>query len=244
VTATPERPPRIGTAGWAIPRAVAHAFPPRGSGLQRYAAQFSAVEVNSTFYRSHRSSTYARWAAVMPPDFRFAVKLPRSITHDRRLVDTAPLIDAFRREALQLGDKLGPLLVQLPPSLGYDPGVCSRFLSELRERWPEAIALEPRHPTWFEAAVDTFLADHRIARVAADPARHPAAGMPGGWTGLSYWRLHGSPRMYYSAYDEATLEGLARAFARAEGVIWCVFDNTTSGAAAANALRLQRLISA
>ena len=234
---------RIATAGWAIPRPVAESFPAEGSGLERYAARLDALEINSTFYRSHRASTWARWAAATPSGFRFAVKLPRTITHQAGLVEAMPLVQAFRTEVMQLGDKLGTLLVQLPPGLAFDPGVAGPFLAGLRELWPGAIACEPRHPGWFEAEADGLLSAHRIARVAADPARHPAASTPGGWASLAYWRLHGSPRMYYSAYDHAALSALARAIraARADE-IWCVFDNTTSGAAMANALALQGLL--
>jgi uncharacterized protein YecE (DUF72 family) len=233
----------VGTAGWAIPRAAAEHFPAHGAGLERYAARFDAVEINSTFYRSHRTSTYARWIAATPPHFRFAVKLPRAITHVARLVNTAPLLAAFRSEALQLGDKLGPLLVQLPPSLAFDPAVAEPFFRELRELWPEVVVCEPRHASWFEADADALMADYRVARVAADPARHPAAATPGGWRGLSYWRLHGSPRMYYSAYDRAALSALASEVRAAAGESWCVFDNTTSGAATSDALALLEMIS-
>lgn len=221
---------------------MAESFPAAGSGLERYAARFDAVEINSTFYRSHRPATYARWVASTPPGFRFAVKLPRTITHDARLVGAAPLLAAFRVEALQLGDKLGPLLVQLPPSLAFDPAVADAFFRDLRALWPEAVVCEPRHPTWFEDEAEALLTAHRIARVAADPPRHPAAGSPGGWPGLSYWRLHGSPRMYWSAYDDAFLSRLASGIRAGEAETWCVFDNTTSGAAAANALALRAML--
>lgn len=230
----------IATAGWTIPRAVAEAFPTEGGGLARYAARFDAVEINSTFYRSHRAATYARWAATTPPGFRFAVKLPRRITHEARLVGAGDALGAFRAEAEQLGDKLGPLLVQLPPSLAYDAAVARTFFADLRKGWPGTVVCEPRHPTWFEAEADALLRDHRIARVAADPPWHPLAAVPGGWPGLAYWRLHGSPRMYYSAYEDAALDNLAaeiRAGPARES--WCVFDNTTSGAAMANALGLK-----
>lgn len=241
--APPDRAaPRIGTAGWAIPRAVAERFPTDGSALQRYAARFTAAEINSTFYRSHRASTYARWVAATPPDFRFAVKLPRTITHEARLAHPTPLLAAFRAEATQLGDKLGPLLVQLPPSLSFDAAVADAFFGELRELWPTAVVCEPRHPSWFEDAADTLLSVFRIARVAADPPRHPRASRPGGWRSVSYWRLHGSPRMYYSSYDDALLCDLAADVRHAGGETWCVFDNTTSGAATANALSLQAMI--
>lgn len=235
-------PPRVGTAGWTIPRAVAEHFPTEGAGLERYAARFDAVEINSTFYRSHRASTYARWVAITPPDFRFAVKLPRTVTHAARLVNAAPLVAAFRAEALQLGGKLGPLLVQLPPSLAFDAAVAEPFFRDLRDLWPDPIVCEPRHATWFEAEADALLAAHRVGRVAADPARHPAAASPAGWRGVSYWRLHGSPRMYHSAYDAAALSALAADLRAAPGERWCLFDNTTSGAAAADALRLQAMM--
>jgi uncharacterized protein YecE (DUF72 family) len=232
-------PPRIATAGWTIPRHVAAEFPSEGAGLQRYAARFGGVEINSTFYRSHRATTYARWAETTPADFRFALKLPRTITHEARLVDCVGLAAAFRAEVEPLGAKLGPLLVQLPPSLAFAPEIAAPFFAGLRELWPRAIVCEPRHASWFDGAADAMLAAHRIGRVGADPARHPAAGEPAGWRGISYWRLHGSPRMYYSAYEPAALDALAASIRTALGEVWCVFDNTTSGAAAADALALQ-----
>ena len=179
-------PPLIATAGWSIPRDVAGRFPSQGSGLQRYAARFEAAEVNSTFYRSHRSATYARWYAATPTNFRFAVKLPRAITHDARLAVTQEPLAAFRDEVAGLREKLGPLLVQLPPSLALELSAADRFFSNLREIWRGAIAFEPRHPTWFEADAEALLRDYEIGRVAADPAPHPAAGAPGGWKGLAY----------------------------------------------------------
>ena len=236
-------PPLIATAGWSIPRDVAGRFPSQGSGLQRYAARFEAAEVNSTFYRSHRSATYARWYAATPTNFRFAVKLPRAITHDARLAVTQEPLAAFRDEVAGLREKLGPLLVQLPPSLALELSAADRFFSNLREIWRGAIAFEPRHPTWFEADAEALLRDYEIGRVAADPAPHPAAGAPGGWKGLAYWRLHGCPRMYYSAYGEADITALA--FKLRQTVsrqTWCVFDNTASGAAAANALDLRNRV--
>ena len=234
---------RIGTAGWTVPRAVAEHFAREGSGLQRYAARFTAAEINSSFYRPHRPQTYARWAETTPEGFRFAVKLPKAITHEARLVDAGERLAAFRAEVSTLGDKLGPLLVQLPPNLAFDAIVATRFLTDLRALWPEAIACEPRHVSWFETAADALLAAHRVARVAADPARHPLAGKPGGWPELAYWRLHGSPQVYRSSYDGTFLDRLAdelRAGPAAE--TWCIFDNTTLGAAAVNALTVQNLL--
>src|SRR5688572_19432683 len=111
---------RIGCAGWSIPREHAAEFPVEGTHLQRYAQRFPAVEINSSFYRPHRPETYARWAASTPDGFRFAVKVPREITHTRRLREVDEPLERFLAEAGALGEKLGPLLVQLPPSLQFE----------------------------------------------------------------------------------------------------------------------------
>ena len=174
------------------------------------------------------------------------MKVPRTITHERRLVDALPLLDAFLAEATALGGHLGALLVQLPPSLRYDAAAAPAFFDALRARYDGAVACEPRHRSWFAAAPEGMLAARRVARVAADPAPVPGAGEPGGWDGFTYWRLHGSPTIYYSKYDSVYLDALAarlRALPppdRAAGAHWCIFDNTAEGAATANALDLMR----
>lgn len=235
---------RIGTAGWSVPRAVAEAFPTEGSALQRYAARLDAVEINSSFYRPHRRATYERWAASTPDGFRFAVKAPKTVTHERRLVDCDEPLDRFLDEVAGLGGKLGPLLVQLPPSLAFDPGVASAFTDLLRSRFDGRVALEPRHASWLGKEAEALLLERRIARVAADPALNEAVAEPGGWTGLVYHRLHGSPRIYWSDYPPTYLETLAPTLygdaARAE--TWCIFDNTAAGHAAGNALEIWRLL--
>lgn len=231
----------IGCAGWALPRAEHPNFSTEGTHLHRYAVRFSAVEINSSFYRPHRPTTYARWAASVPDNFRFAVKAPKAITHVRRLTDAGDLLGEFLAQISALGEKLGCVLVQLPPSLGFDSGPAEAFLVSLRDQHAGAVVLEPRHPSWFTDQPNKLLEEHRVARVAADPARVPAAGEPGGWLGTVYYRLHGSPRVYYSAYDEAYLRALAIRLKRAAGGadnVWCIFDNTALGAATSNALTL------
>lgn len=234
---------RIGTAGWSFPRTL-DAFPAEGSGLERYAAVFNAVEINSSFYRPHQRKTYERWAASTPAGFRFAVKVPRTITHERRLVDCGEPLARFLDECGGLGDKLGPLLIQLPPSLRFDAGIVERFLAAWRKATRAATVLEPRHATWFDAPAQALLQTFEVARVAADPAVVPAAAEPGGWSGLAYRRLHGSPDMYASSYDDGRLEPLAQRLAGDTGIVesWCVFDNTRFGAATTDALKLMALI--
>jgi len=227
---------RIGTAGWSIPAAQANHFPWDGSHLERYSRRLPAVEINSSFYRPHRPSTYERWAASVPSDFRFAVKVPKEITHTRRLANAAEPLARFLKEVRLLGTKLGPLLIQLPPSLVFHQDLVAEFLGHLRNSFGGDLACEPRHPSWFTDAVDAMLTEHRVARVAADPAPVPRAAEPGGCPALSYFRLHGSPRMYYSAYPQAYLDRLQSRLSRLGGEVWCIFDNTAEGAATQDAL--------
>jgi uncharacterized protein YecE (DUF72 family) len=231
----------IGTAGWSIPREAQAGFPGGGSHLERYAAVLPAVEINSTFHRPHRASTFERWAASVPRGFRFSVKIPRTVTHDQKLAGSAALLEAFLADLAPLGVRLGCLLVQLPPSLAFDARVARRFFTALRKHFSRGVALEPRHSSWFDARADRLLDDYQIARVAADPPRVAGGNQPGGWRGLAYFRLHGSPRMYYSSYEDAYLAALAdplRALQARRIPTWCIFDNTTLGAATGNALSL------
>ncbi len=229
----------IGTAGWTIPREVAAAFPGEGTHLERYAAVLPVVEINSSFHRPHRRATYERWAASTPADFRFSVKIPKTVSHVAKLVDADAALDAFVEQASGLGSRFGVVLLQLPPKLAFDPDVAPAFLAGLRSRVGDvAIACEPRHASWFTPEVDACLAAHRVARVAADPVLVPGGEETGGWDGLRYHRLHGSPRVYYSSYDAARLDALAATF-DPDVPTWCIFDNTASGAATADVLALQ-----
>ncbi len=229
---------------------MAEAFGGDGTHLQRYAARLGCAEINSSFYRPHASTTYERWAAAVPPGFRFSVKVPRVITHDQRLRRAREPLDRFLDESSGLGGRRGPLLVQLPPSLEFDRRVAATFLTLLRDRYAGPVVCEPRHPTWFTSAADALLVRHAVARVAADPPRAPGAdrpgGWPGGWGGLVYHRLHGSPRTYWSSYEPAYLEALAADLDRLPAGVdaWCIFDNTASGAALENAWSLHGRVEA
>jgi uncharacterized protein YecE (DUF72 family) len=223
---------RIGTAGWAIRREHRDDFPGEGSHLTRYAARLGAVEINSSFYRPHRPATYAKWARETPDGFSFSVKMPRTITHEARLADTGEKLVRFLGECGALGEKLGCILIQLPPSLAFKR---TDFFHRLRSLHAGPAALEPRHKSWFTQEADAILKRHRIARVVADPPIGPFA--PGGFKGFEYWRLHGSPKIYYSSYDSAFLAGLAK---RLGSDAWVIFDNTALGHATANALELTR----
>ena len=238
-------PVRIGCAGWQLPLAVQVTFPPGDNHLQRYAGVFNASEINSSFHRPHRISTYERWAAAVPEGFAFSVKLPKSMTHERRLVDCDALLREFFGQCAGLGTRLKCVLVQLPPSLAFDPDVAGGFFAQLANSHPGPVALEPRHVSWFSGAVDDWLSERRVARVLADPVRHEPGARPGGWPQPVYLRLHGSPRTYYSSYADEVLRPLAERITletNAGREVWCIFDNTAGQAAAGDALRLRALL--
>jgi uncharacterized protein YecE (DUF72 family) len=231
--------PIVGTAGWSIESKDRGHFPVEGSALERYSARFAGTEINSSFHRSHRASTWQRWAESVPASFRFSVKVPKTITHLRKLADCCELLDNFLEEVAALREKLAVLLVQLPPKLAFDERLAADFLGLLASRSVAQLACEPRHASWFEPDADSLLCDLRIARVAADPAIIPTAASPGGWRDFAYWRLHGSPAMYRSSYDDGRLDDYARAIREGRASnIWCMFDNTASSQATGDALSL------
>ena len=233
---------RIGTAGWSIPRAAADEFPGDGTHLQRYARVLNCAEINSSFHRPHARAVYEKWAASTPADFRFAVKVPRTVTHDAKLKRTRPLVERFFSEIAGLGEKLGPILVQLPPSLEFNARTAQAFFTLLRGHAAGAVVCEPRHESWFTDRAETVLVSYSVARVAADPSRITTAKIPAGWPGIIYYRLHGSPRKYWSRYPPERIRVWAAELRAASVDAWCIFDNTASGAAIENALETRGML--
>ncbi len=235
---------RVGTAGWAITSAQAAHFAGEGAHLERYARFFNAVEINSSFYRPHRQSTYQRWAASVPADFRFSVKVPKAITHEHRLVDCDDPIGRFMDEVQALGDKLGVLLVQLPPSLAFSERQLPA-LERLSAHPGASIQCEPRHASWVEPHVAAALDAMGIGRVAADPPPVSGADRPAGKGAQAYFRLHGAPQVYRSRYEHTDLDAWCGAVLAemAKGrESWVIFDNTVAGFALENAIELQMLL--
>jgi uncharacterized protein YecE (DUF72 family) len=231
---------RIGTAGWTIPREFADSIKGEGTHLERYSRAFDCAEINSSFHRSHRVSTWQRWADSVPDKFVFSVKAPKQFTHVSALKVEKTELKQFLAEAGTLDTKLGPLLFQLPPKLAFDNATSRRLLTNLRELFDGPVVWEPRHPSWFSPEAESLLTTFHVSRVAADPAIVPDATLPGAFTDLVYFRLHGSPRKYYSSYSDDYLSKLAKTLGSCNAKnIWCIFDNTASGAALGNALKLQ-----
>lgn len=235
----------IGCAGWSIPGQHRALFGEGSSVLARYATRFPAVEINTSFYRSHRQSTYARWADSVPPHFRFSVKMPKAISHEMALRGSGHALDQFLGEVSGLGGKLGGFLLQLPPRGALDLRVASTFFRMFRRRSNAPLACEPRHTSWFSAEADALFQRHAIARVTADPpilATADGRALARPWP---YMRLHGTPRIYYSDYPEEALQAIALGVApyiAAPSAPWIIFDNTAQGFAIANAARLQDIL--
>lgn len=234
---------RIGTAGWALPKALRDQQSAGLSVLEQYAAKFDSVEINSSFYKPHRRSTYERWRTSVPAPFRFSVKLPRTITHELGLLRCQSETLAFMDSARGLDDKLAVLLVQLPPSRTFDPRIADAFFGSLRQETSAHIVCEARNPGWFGSAATLVFEQHRVTRVAADPVPPGCEFVSPAKSCFAYLRLHGSPRMYYSVYLIDQLQRVAAAASTATEA-WCIFDNTAAGAAWADAATLRRLVPA
>ncbi|MDQ3100880.1 MAG: DUF72 domain-containing protein [Bacteroidota bacterium] len=231
---------RIGTAGCSIPSRYQEYFTVGEDHLSRYSAVLNAVEINSTFYRAPRPSTIQRWLDAVPASFRFSLKLSKSITHELRFVNAQHQIDEFVKIVECFSDRAGPILIQIPPSLEYCDAVVTG-LEQLRDRFSGAVVFEPRNVSWLLPEAETFLRELKIGRVAADPARAPALAHPSGHGSTVYFRWHGSPVIYRSAYSMEAIQELSTSIQDAASTadqVWVIFDNTASGAATLDALTL------
>jgi uncharacterized protein YecE (DUF72 family) len=205
----------------------------------------NCVEINSTFYRPHQEKTFARWAASVPEDFRFAVKVPKAVTHEAKLCNCGAALAAFFAQLVPLGEKLGPVLVQLPPKLAFDEGLAREFFDTLREIYAGRVVVEPRHASWFTRGPERLMQEFEVARAMADPAAGSSlASEPGGSTELRYFRLHGSPRKYWSEYtDEFLLRLTEQITASGEAAEnWVIFDNTAGSHALGDAMKLRTML--
>jgi uncharacterized protein YecE (DUF72 family) len=159
----------IGTSGYNYPEWKGSFYPsnlPQAKMLPYYAARFPTVEINYTFYRMPTEKLLAGWAAQTPSPYKLTLKAPRRITHDSRLKNCGPLVATLCETAARLGDKLGALLFQLPPSLRKDIGLLDTFLADLPPRAPAAF--EFRHASWFDDEVFERLERRGVALCVAD----------------------------------------------------------------------------
>ncbi|MBS1972549.1 MAG: DUF72 domain-containing protein [Bdellovibrionales bacterium] len=229
----------VGTAHWQMPKQYSHGFLDKGSHLERYASVLNAVEINSSFYKEHQQKTYERWRDSVPADFKFSVKVSHIFTHELELNVSFDLLKESISRILALQSKLGVLLVQLPPHLDFKVHDVADFFNKLRKLYHGPIAVEPRHYTWLRPEALELMRELKLSKVFADPAPCPLELKDSPLSGVTYFRLHGTPVIYKSDYPKTLLQELARDFKELPHKnIWCVFDNTTYGYATKNALDL------
>ena len=229
---------KIGTSGWQYKDWRGGFYPdklPQRLWLEHYADRFAVVEVNNAFYRLPEKSTFQQWRERTPADFVFAVKMSRYLTHVKRLKEPAEPVARFLSRADALGDKLGPVLVQLPPTLKADLGA----LEETLKQFPRAVrvAVEPRHETWFTPALRDLLGHYGAALSWADRKGRPLSPL---WetADFGYLRLHEGRARPWPNYGRTALASwIDRVDGSRKGVQerFVFFNNDPGGAAVANA---------
>lgn len=233
---------RIGCSGWSYRDWRGPFYPPevKDRGLLGwYASRFDTAEINASFYRLPTEAAVAGWAERTPPDFLFAWKVSRFITHNKKLKDCEAPVELVWGRMAPLGAKLGPALIQLPPQLRRNDERLAAFLALLP---PGRHAVEFRHPSWYDPAVLELLSAHDAALCISDHHHAPAP-----WATTASWvyvRGHGPGGRYHGRYGEGALQDWARRIAgwRAEGRdVYAYFDNDVKSAAPFDALDLKRL---
>lgn len=234
----------IGTSGWSYDHWEGPFYPAgldAGDRLAYYAERFSTVEVNTSFYHLPAPGVVDQWRDTVPADFVFAAKASRYITHMKKLRDPHATLPPFFERVDRLGDRLGPVLFQLPPRWHLDLPRLEAFLECLDKG--RRYAFEFRAPSWFDRKVLRLLEKHAAAFCIYDldgrlSPRHVTAD-------FVYVRLHGPGAAYQGSYDVRTLAGWAGAFSawtRQGRAVYCYFDNDQRGYAALNALRLKQML--
>ena len=234
----------IGTSGWYYIHWVGPFYPrglPSRKFLEYYMASFSTVEINNTFYRLPNKETMANWRDATPKGFLFAVKASRFITHMKKLKDPEKSLAPFLEVVEELGDKMGPILFQLPPRWGFQANRLAEFLKALPSR--HRYAFEFRDCGWLNPVAYELLAKWKMAFCIYDfagqksPVRVTAD--------FIYLRFHGPDGPYRGQYSSQALARWAETFlswAREGKDVFCYFDNDEAGYAAADALRLKEMV--
>ena len=245
----------VGTSGWQY-RDWRGGLYPEGVAqrrwLEQYAAQYATVENNGTFYRLPARETFAGWRQRTPGDFVMAVKGSRYLTHVRRLQDPAEPVARLLGAAAGLGPKLGPILLQLPPTLTAEPGRLAACLAEFRDAWPAVrgdgpevlrIAVEPRHESWWTDGVRQILAEHDAALCWADRLGRPVTPL---WrtAGWGFLRFHEGAADPWPRYGEGALRAWVERIKEARltrADVYVYFNNDPGGAAVVNSAEFAAL---
>lgn len=232
----------VGTSGWSYQHWKNNFYPPHLKGkdwLAFYSKKFNTVEINSTFYRLPRKETLKAWKETVGKGFLFAVKLSKLITHTKRLKEVQGPLQTFLDLAQSLQDRLGPLLVQLPPGLRKDIPLLKEFLGQLGQ--PYQVAIEFRNTTWFDDEVFSLLEGVRAMFCWHDygKLRVPRIAT----CDSIYVRLHGPSGRYKGSYPEEILKALAEDIWKTSPKrVYAYFNNDADGHAVQNAITFQGLL--
>lgn len=235
----------VGTSGWHYAHWLGPFYPEglrSGEMLRFYCQRLRTVEINSSFYHLPRQGTFRAWQQATPRDFTFAVKASRYITHMKKLKDPEPALEKFLLHAGELGNKLGPILFQLPPYWRRDAARLEEFLHALPKQ--RRFAFEFRDPSWFHEEVYSLLRQHTAAFCVFDLAGQQSPALL--TADFAYLRLHGPSEFKYAGrYSRAQLRSWLRCAESwlAEGAqeVFVYFDNDEAGYAALNAQELQQM---
>ena len=234
----------IGTSGWVYPHWEGIFYPedlPSKDKLKYFSKHFKTAEINYSFYHLPRPATYQNWYNQTPEDFLFAVKASRFITHIKRLQGTKEASKQFIENALNLKEKLGPILFQFPPSFKATEENISRlegFLKLITKR-KTRYAFEFRHKSWCEEKIYNLLKKHNAAWVIADSSNYPKAEVV--TADFIYIRMHGSKVLFSSSYTKKELKDLAqkiKKWLKQRLDIYVYFNNDAYGYAVGNAKEL------
>lgn len=231
----------IGTSGWYYDDWRGCFYPeklPKAKWLEFYARHYSTLELNNTFYRVPPESIFNNWRLAVPRDFIFSLKGSRLITHIKRLKDCRDEVELFISRAALLGEKLGPLLFQLPPGLPRDDDLLDTFLFEFPR--PLKRVIEFRHESWFVQEVYEVLRKHKAGFCIFDMPKRTSPVLA--TTDFAYLRFHGNRRLYSSCYTDEELAGWAakiKDLCRSLKSCFIYFNNDTQGHALRNAETLK-----
>jgi uncharacterized protein YecE (DUF72 family) len=237
---------RIGTSGWSYPHRGGVLYPPGTTPAARlgvYVAHFDTVELNASFYRWPRDSTFASWHRRLPAGLELTVKAPRGLTHGKKLYEPEVWIDRITAGLHELGDRHGPLLVQLAPAHERDDARLEYFLSRVPS-WIR-VAVEFRHPSWHHPDVFSSLEQHRAAYCVMS-----GAGLPcilRATTDFVYVRMHGPDfdSLYAGSYSDRDLgwwSDRIKEWAGAGKDVYVYFNNDGHGHAVRNATTLRAML--
>lgn len=241
-----ERNIHIGTSGWSYKHWRGIFYPgdvKPAEYLTFYARHFPVSEINNSFYKLPTQDTVAKWVDSVPPGFLFCPKMSRYLSHLKKLHDPQEPLDRFFKVFGDVGEHLGPILIQLPANSRFKADVAEQFYEATDQYADFRFALEVRHPSWFSEESIALMKRHRISLVFSQADKFPY------YEEITardiYLRFHGPTSLYSSSYSDEVLDAYAEKFARwaDDGHrIWAFFNNDVGGHALDNAKKLQELV--